>query len=212
MHPDFHGLAELGNTSRTFGSTVLPDLLYWAFALIEASTNHGTLPHAVIVVNCSKAGIKPELWDTEKATEDLLDANSHVLNPDISGGHAELKKYAEKWRKKDRPINSILDLIHCYYASFSIVRLPDEKNLLLLSKQVKQLRLLISRRCEDSYDSKKNARLLASADDFGFYIQQAFSHFSKELDAPFDFKECALRINPIPQNLEEHILWMATAI
>jgi len=61
MYPDFYGLVELANASRTFGSTALPDLLKWAFALIEASTNYGTLPHAVIVVNCSKDGIKLEL-------------------------------------------------------------------------------------------------------------------------------------------------------
>ncbi|KAJ4295420.1 hypothetical protein N0V90_007432 [Kalmusia sp. IMI 367209] len=183
---------------KTFGSAVLPKLLTWAFALLEASTNQGTLPHAVIVLNCNKPGIRDELWELKSATIDLLQANSHVLQS--ATGHLDIMKYAEKWRRKGKQIRNVLDLIQCY------------SGLNLKLKEVTRLRLLISRLCEDSYFSKKNARLLASADDFGFYIQQAFSHYSRKLDEPFDFKECSLRRNPIPQNLGDHILRMAIAI
>jgi len=210
VYPIFSKSDWIANTFRTFGSAVLPKLLEWAFALLEASTNQGTLPHAVVVLNCSKPGIKGELWAVREAKEDLLKANSHVL--ESVNGHPEIIKCADKWRRKGKTIRNILDLIHCYYATFNVVRLPDEKNLMLLSTQVTRLRMLVSALCDLSYISKREARLLASAEDFGFYIQQAFSHYSRKLDDPFDFKACSFRRNPIPRNLGDHILRMAITI
>lgn len=186
----------------------MPKLLEWAFALLETSTNRGTLPHAIIILNRSDSDIKDELWTLRAAKEDLLAANSHVLESIDD----RLVNCANKWRRRGKQIDNILDLIHCYYASFNVVRFPDKNNIFLLAQQVTRLRLLISKLCEISYLNKKEARFLASADDFGFYIQQAFTHFSCELDYPFDFKEAALKRSAMPQNIGDHTLRLAIFI
>ncbi|KAF2792920.1 FabD/lysophospholipase-like protein [Melanomma pulvis-pyrius CBS 109.77] len=195
---------------KIFEQAVLPKLFDWASGSLEASTNQGTLPHAVIALNFTDIHVNSNLWKVPNATQALLTANKHVLEPII--GVPKFQKLADKWRRKGKRIHTILDLIHCYYSSFQVVRLPDEKDLLLLSKQVSQLHTTISERCDVAYLSKKRARLLSSAEDFGFYIQQAFSHFSRNLHHPFDFKEYSFRRNPIPQNLGDHILRMAISI
>ncbi|KAF2475025.1 uncharacterized protein BDR25DRAFT_280671 [Lindgomyces ingoldianus] len=195
---------------KTFEHAVLTKLFEWAFASLEASTNQGTLPHAVIAINFTDVRVDSGSWNVQYATNALLHANKHVL--ESVTGVPKLQKLADKWRRKNKRIHSILDLIHCYYASFQVVRIPDDKNLFLLSKQVSQLHTTIADRCEKAYLSKKRARLLSSAEDFSFYIQQAFNHFSRKLDRPFDFKVYSLRRNPIPQNLGDYILRVAIAI
>ncbi|OWY57034.1 zinc ion binding protein [Alternaria alternata] len=57
--------------------------------------------------------------------------------------------------------------------------------------------------------STNQVGLLSSAEDLSFYIQKAFTHFSKDLNHPFDFKSYSLIRNPIPQNLGGHILRVA---
>lgn len=187
---------------------MLSKLFDWASGSFKASTNQGTLPHAVIALNFSH--VDSNLWDPLIATQKLLDENRHVLDP--IEGVPKLQKLADKWRRKNKRIHTIRDLIHCYYASFTVVRLPNEKDLLLLSKQVSQLHTTIVERCQLAYFEKKRARLLFSSEEFGFYIQQAFTHFSRNLHQPFDFKEYSLRRNPIPQNLGDHILRMAISL
>ena len=199
------------NTDRTF-EVVLHKLFDWASESLKASTNQGTLPHAIIAINFTDIQVAKELWDPLNATQHLLNMNKQVLGPLNYGGVSKFLRLKEKWTRKGRVIHSIRDLIHCYYASFSVVRLPDEKDLLLLSKQVSQLHTTIADRCEKSYLEKKRARLLSSSEDFNFYIQQAFTHFSRHLHQPFDFKEYSLRRNPISQNLGDHILRMAIAL
>jgi hypothetical protein len=144
------------------------------------------------------------------ATDNLLENMDHLINPSYAS--AQVTRLVEKWRKRNRPIRSLRDLLHCYYASFQVVRLPEAKDLPRLSKQVSQLHDTIVETCKTSYLNKQKVGLLSSADDLSFYIQNAFTHFSKDLDQPFDFKSYSLIRNPIPQNLGDHILRIAITI
>jgi hypothetical protein len=189
---------------------VLPKLLNWASSSLEASTNQGTLPHAIIALNFSNTRIQSKLWAVRDATNDLLEANDHLINPVYSS--SQVTKLVEKWRKRNRPIKSLRELLRCYYASFQVVRLPEAKDLPRLSRQVSQLHGVIVETCKISYLNKQKVGLLSSAEDLSFYIQQAFTHFSKNLNDPFDFKGYSLIRNPIPQNLGGHILRVALMI
>jgi patatin-like phospholipase/acyl hydrolase len=141
------------------------------------------------------------------ATNNLLENNDHLINPTYSS--AQVTKLVEKWRKRNRPIRSLRDLLHCYYASFQVVRLPEAKDMPRLSKKVSQLHDTIVETCKASYLNKQKVGFLSSAEDLSFYIQKAFTHFSKGLNHPFDFKSHSLIRNPIPQNLGDHILGVA---
>ncbi|CAN9415920.1 unnamed protein product [Alternaria alternata] len=195
------------NNPKTFEHNVLPKLLDWASSSLEASTNQGTLPHAIIALNFSNTRISSNLWMGRDATNNLLENNDHLINPAYSS--AQVTKLVERWRKRDRPIRSLRDLLHCYYASFQVVRLPEAKDMPRLSKQVSQLHDTIVETCKASYLNKQKVGLLSSAEDLSFYIQKAFTHFSKDLNHPFDFKSYSLIRNPIPQNLGGHILRVA---
>ncbi|CAN9422509.1 unnamed protein product [Alternaria alternata] len=195
------------NNPKTFEHNVLPKLLDWASSSLEASTNQGTLPHAIIALNFSNTRIPSNLWTSRDATNNLLENNDHLINPAYSS--AQVTKLVEKWRKRNRPIRSLRDLLHCYYASFQVVRLPEAKDMPRLSKQVSQLHDTIVETCKASYLNKQKVGLLSSAEDLSFYIQKAFTHFSKDLNHPFDFKSYSLIRNPIPQNLGGHILRVA---
>ncbi|KAH8624551.1 hypothetical protein IG631_21290 [Alternaria alternata] len=131
----------------------------------------------------------------------------HLINPSYSS--AQVTMLIEKWRKRNRPIRSLRDLLHCYYASFQVVRLPEAKDLPRLSKQVSQLHDTIVETCKTSCLNKQKVGFLSSAEDLSFLIQKAFTHFSKDLNRPFDFKSYSLIRNPIPQNLGGHILRVA---
>lgn len=185
-------------------------MLSWASSSLEASTNQGTLPHAIIALNFSSTRIKPHLWTVREATNALLESNDHLINSSCSS--SQVMKLVEKWRRRNRSIRSLRDLLHCYYASFQVVRLPEAKDLPRLSKQVSQLHSTIVDTCKTSYLQKQKVGLLSSAEDLGFYIQQAFTHFSGNLNQPFDFKKYSLIRNPIPQNLGGHILRVAIMI
>ena len=54
--------------------------------------------------------------------------------------------------------------------------------------------------------------MLSNSDDLQLYLQLAFDHFSQNLEAPFNFVEVALKINPIPSDSSGNILKLAVAI
>ena len=81
-----------------------------------------------------------------------------------------------------------------------------------MDEQVNMLRRVIADRCVQSHKQKRKARLRLNADDFNVYLQAAFDHFTYNLDKPFNFIEVALRNNPLPENLGDHILQLALAI
>ncbi|KAH7084592.1 hypothetical protein FB567DRAFT_445911, partial [Paraphoma chrysanthemicola] len=198
------------NNPKTFEHGVLPKLLEWASSSLEASTNQGTLPHAIIALNFTNTRVQPHLWNVRNATNDLLEANNHLINSAFSS--SQVTRLVEKWRRRNRPIRSLRELLRCYYASFQVVRLPEAKDLPRLSRQVSQLHNTIVETCKISFLNKQKVGLLSSSEDLSFYIQQAFTHFSRNLNHPFDFKGYSLIRNPIPQNLGGHILRVALMI
>ena len=110
--------------TRTFEVATLQPLLQWADASLETSVNQPTLPHAIIALNKCEPSADPNEWDSKSATESLLAANKHCINP--RHGHPFFIGLAESWRERGRRIRSILDLIHCYYSTFQVIRIPRE--------------------------------------------------------------------------------------
>ena len=118
------------------------------------------------------------------------------------------------WQERGKRIRDCRDLIGCYYASFSVVKIPMEEQgqYNLLTKQISTLRQEIDKCCRLSYEAKREARLLSKADELDVYVQHAFDHFSTYLDRPFDFVKISLQHKPIPENFGEHLLQLAQEI
>ena len=159
------------------------------------------------MLNATHPGVDDDEWDILTATERLMQhvANAVFENPFFI-------KYAEHWRKKGRKIENMLDLVHCYYAEISVVRIPEKGRYMLTNSQINKLHRKIVLHCDASFSAKDNAHMLSNVEELDAYLQAGFDHFTTKEDQPFNFVDVALRNNPIPRDFGDHILAMTAKI
>lgn len=192
---------------RAFESTVLPKLLKWGAASIDKSLNQPVLPHAVIVLNATEPNIDEKEWDVEVATQMLMsDIQGAVLREPV------VQDYVQQWRKQGKHVSTTKELLECYYASVSVIRVPYKGSYMLMNEQAGKLADLIRDRAQLSHLRKKRVRMLATPEKLQFFLHAAFDHFTKDLDTPFDFIKETLRHSPVSRNFEGNILNLALAI
>jgi hypothetical protein len=197
---------------RTFEVTTLQPLLEWADASLETSVNHPTLPHAIIVLNASEIYDSADDWSSEYATERLLAANQGCINS--KKGNPDIIALAQGWRQRGKPINTISDLIHCYYSSFKVMRIPHRMGgkYQLLHDQVYGLHGLIKASCQLSFSTKRRVNMLAKSFEMDTLFQSAFDHFADTLVLPFNFIDVSIQKNPLPENFGDHVLQLAIIV
>ena len=195
---------------KTFGSAALTKLLDWGAAALEKSMNQPALPHCVVTLNGSHPAIATAQWDVEHATRSLLLSVSNAF--DCIEGVPQFCELAKHWRELGREINTVEDLILCYYASFKVVRVPAEPRYTLMSQQVEKLYATIQSNCERSHEAKIRTRLLTNAEELDQYLQSGFDHFTLHIDVPFNFMQVSLTRNPISQGFGGHILQLCETL
>ncbi|KAI1108792.1 FabD/lysophospholipase-like protein [Nemania sp. NC0429] len=192
---------------RSFESTVLHRLIKWGAASIDKSINQPVLPHAVIVLNATDTNVDEKEWDVSKATQMFLSDISDAIRREPL-----LQQYAQTWRQRGRRLNTTKELLECYYASISVVRIPYKGSYMLMNDQAGKLSDLIKDRCAAAHARKKQLRMLANTEKLQFYLQAAFDHFTRDLNSPFDFVKEMLRHSPASRNFEGNILNLALLI
>lgn len=197
--------------NRTFQTDALEKLLDWGSVSLEKSVNQPALPHAIIAVNASDLGINEAEWDVEVATARLLSSVKNSLGSPAKGGVPNIIAHADRW-KESKKIRNVEDLIKCYYATFTVVRLPTIGNYGLLEQQITKLHEQITHCCKLSHNTKRSASMLSTSDQLNDYLQSAFDLFSRRLDKPFNFIEVSLRHKPIPSSFGDHVLQAALFI
>ncbi|KAK8015171.1 hypothetical protein PG990_008467 [Apiospora arundinis] len=190
--------------ARAFASTVLEKLLRWGQSSIDKSVNQPTLPHAVIVLNATDQANEKE-WDVSEATRLFLEGVRDAVNLD-----PQLKEYVQTWHP--RQIKTTEELLGCYYASITVVRVPVPPRFMLIDTQVGKLFDVIQKNCEASHIAKKQARMLATADQLQMYLHAAYDHFALNLYEPFDFVKETLKHSPISRDFGGNILKLALLI
>lgn len=191
---------------RTFESTVLDNLLEWGSNAISKSLNQPVLPHVIIVLNAAENAMEDE-WDNNVATTRLLERNRDAISHEPLWEHK-----ARFWRERGRKIETVKDLLECYYASITAIRIPARGRWMLMNEQVEKLFATINLKCESSYLAKKTVHMLPTAEKLQLYLQAAYDHFSKDLHAPFDFIREALKHNPTPRDFGGNILNLALCV
>ena len=186
---------------RAFEATLLDKIIDWAHSSLEKSIGQPTLPHAIILLNATDLRVDPLEWDPERATETLMDSVASAVDQ-----NHRFHLLASFWRQRGYTIRTTQDLLLRYYASIQVVRVPAQGRYMLLNEQIGKLHSMITKACNDSYSSKRIARMLFTIDELNVYLQAAFDHFSQHLDEPFNFIEIALRANPIPFDFGGNIL------
>ena len=176
----------------------------WAAAALEKSSNQPALPHAIVVLNASENDINEDLWDVEVATRSLLENLSKTVFQNVI-----FKKRAQFWRDRNREIETVEQLLHSYYDSVTVVRIPTHGRPNLIQSQVIKLYSHIKLACDVARERKAELRMLLDADELDSYLQFAFDHFAKNLDSAFDFVEASFNNSPIPLDFGGNILKLA---
>nr|POE62816.1 calcium-independent phospholipase a2-gamma [Quercus suber] len=195
---------------KTFQSAVLTKLLEWGVAALEKSINQPALPHCIVAVNGTDPSVDDREWDVNYATQSLLMSVHGAL--DYVEGVPRFRELAEHWRSLGKHIYTVEDLILRYYSSFKVVRIPSKPRYMTINEQIGKLHDVIKSNCEDSFRTKRRARMLTNADELNVYLQSGFDHFTTHLDIPFNFMQISLLRNPIPNDFGGHILQLCSTI
>ena len=135
--------------------SVFERLVDWAAAAFEKSSNQPVLPHAIIVLNASEYDINPDLWSVHKATTQMLESISKTVYQ-----NATFTKYAQFWRERHRQIETIEQLLHAYYSSARVVRIPTSGRPNLIQDQIQELQHRINSACTFVRERKVALRML----------------------------------------------------
>ncbi|TKA79397.1 hypothetical protein B0A49_02614 [Cryomyces minteri] len=137
----------------------------------------------------SLSNVDSSLWDPEIATQRLVQSLSDTVykNPTFT-------KYARFWKKRDRPIVTIEELILSYYSSLNWTPKPHPATGWEVVRKNQR---------------KAALRMLLDAEDLQPYLQYAFDHFADHLDTPFDFVQASFSNSPIPLDFGGNILKLA---
>jgi hypothetical protein len=185
---------------------VLPKLLAWSIKSFDKSLNQAGLPHLIIAVNKAKVSTSNNQWDedSDTVTGTFLAKYDEILD--------ENEDHVQFWNDRGKNIQSLKDLLGCYYASITVIKIPEKPAYMRIQDQVKKLHGAIERCCYSAYKSKEQDRMLSDTGDLHTYLQCAFDHFSIDLDKPFNFIEVSLRNNPILPIFAGNILTLALEI
>jgi patatin-like phospholipase/acyl hydrolase len=186
---------------------VFERLVNWANAAIETSVNQPLLPHAIIVLNASENDIDAKMWDVNINTSTILDDLAKTVNQ-----NAVFKQYADTWRQRGKTVDTLEQLVLCYYSSVQILRIPEEGRPRLIEDQVGKLYHGILTASIAAQSNKAMLRMLLDVEDLQAYLEHAFSHFSGTLDFPFDFVQASFINSPIPPDFGGNILKLAINI
>ncbi|KAF2193812.1 hypothetical protein K469DRAFT_243687 [Zopfia rhizophila CBS 207.26] len=184
--------------------SVFEQLVIWAAAALETSSNQPALPHAIIVLNSCEYDSTNNTWDVATVTRELLQSLSDTiyLNPTF-------QKYIQYWQDRNKDIDTVEKLMMCYYSSLKVVRMPSKDRPQLMKRQTHELYNEIQTNCLFARNRKAELRMLLRAGELQSYLQFAFEHFSSRLDVPFDFVQASFLNSPIPSDFGGSILKLA---
>ena len=94
---------------------VLERLLGWGSVAIETTYNQPILPYAILALNATENDIDPHMWDVNTSTKLLLDSLAGTVDRNV-----EFSKYADLWRKRGKKIDTLEDLMMCYYSALRV--------------------------------------------------------------------------------------------
>ncbi|KAK8157183.1 hypothetical protein IWX90DRAFT_391173 [Phyllosticta citrichinensis] len=186
---------------------VLEKLVAWAAAALEASSNQPVLPHAILALNAEDYNINDSLWEVEAATADMLKSLAKTVNQNRT-----FKQAAQYWLERDRKIETVEQLMLCYYGSIQVIRIPRQGRPQLIQRQVGTLHNAIREACLAARHQRADLRMLLDVNELQCYLECAFDHFARELYKPFDFVQASRLHSPIPLNFGGNILKLALKV
>lgn len=190
-----HHIIYINASVRKFES-VLIQLVKWAHQAIEKACNQSVLPHAVVALNRTQSnGQNAEKWESKSTTQALLKAVQSSLTK-----NDYLRGMVQFWDERKVKIETVDDLLNCYYASTQVIRIPLFRSPVLLEQQITTLYEAIKGKCKTSQQRRQQEHMQLDAVNLHHYLRNAFNHFADHADKPFDFVKASFEINPISAN------------
>lgn len=172
----------------------LVKLVDWAHQAIEKSCNQPALPHVVDLLN--KVGSRNlgsiDRWDPVSITHFNMNAARKALER-----NENFKEKIAFWTARHVEIKSLEALLHRYYSSVKLLRVPDLEDPELLERQISKLYDTISnmRRITQWESFRCGTRL--DATELQLYLRNAFDHFAACPDKPFNFVKASFEMDAI---------------
>lgn len=134
-------------------------------------------------------------------TRDQLTKRMNVIKIDPF-----LQGLVTKWGDRGKNINTLEQLLLCYYSGVKIICIPHAlAPPSLINRQYRKLYMEIEVASEDSRRIRAGAGLLMNSEELDVYTTYAFEHFSKNPSKPFNFLATAFIHNPVPATFKDHI-------
>ncbi|KAF2680909.1 FabD/lysophospholipase-like protein [Lentithecium fluviatile CBS 122367] len=176
---------------------VVAELVEWGHQVVEKACNQSVLPHAVIALNKAPTHSDDTArWDSVETTKQLLSSVHITLKK-----NDKLQQKVAFWSSRKVTINTVEDLLKCYYSSITAIRIPNHQPPKLLENQITKLYDIIADKCATSQRKRKDERMQLNAVDLHLYLRNAFDHFATQADKPFDFVKASFEINPSSASL-----------
>lgn len=165
---------------------------------MDKSLNQAGKPHIIIVIDAVNIHVGDEDWNTDVATRQLL----QILDNARFRNNNPLKLMADRIVADGGPhLDSIGGLMRYFYASVTVVRLPQTPYLGRMETRVRKLYRAIESATGQSYGEKSKLGVAVTADGIQPMFSAAADQFSKDMDAPFHLLAEAWRGIPGPKGM-----------
>ncbi len=193
--------------TRTLETVVSQHLIPWAAKSIYKSINQAVQPHVIVALSAVDISIPEAEWNHINSTEKYLKALEIYFEND-----QDLTSTAKALPDSITDnIHTIRDLLEHFYASVTVVNIPQKGYHMRMDSQVRELYGVIVEKCWDSHKKKEEARVLLKAERLDRVLASAFCHFSQDAESPFNFLSESLWQSPIPGTLGGNILQFTLA-
>ncbi|KAI5805984.1 acyl transferase/acyl hydrolase/lysophospholipase [Geopyxis carbonaria] len=195
----------VNSNARTLENSIF-QLIEWAETALEISVNQPILPHVILIMNSVNTAETENIWKDDCTTKQLNKFNHSIKMPPLS-------KFASDWKRRGKPIETLQELVSCYYSSIRISYIPDFNGRpQFVLEQYDSLYNNIHESVEKTREEKQQAQLLLKSEDMNAYFGYAFDHFSEHETKPFNFLQAAFTHNPVPGTFSSHIMKSALCL
>ncbi|KAK1829692.1 hypothetical protein QBC39DRAFT_125502 [Podospora conica] len=175
-------------------------LFEWSQDGLERTFNQRVRPGLIIIVNKNTPQYDYMLPNVDDTTELFLTSVE---------SSSKFQEYKQKWRSRQRKVNTAADLIRCYYDDFRVISLPLHDDMpstaSRVSNQIKRLYHEI-RTLSESIHSRRNAHdLNMDVATFTSYFERSIEILARDHTSSLDFHPLSEDDSPLPTKFSEHM-------
>jgi len=175
-------------------------LFEWSQGGLERTFNQRVRPGLIIIVNKNSPqddDMLPNVNDTTEMFLASVERSSKFL------------EYQQKWRSRQRKVNTAADLIQCYYADFRVISLPLHDDMpstaSRVSSQIKRLYHEIRTLSESIHSRRKAHDLNMDVATFTSYFERSIEILARDHTSSLDFRPLSEDDSPLPTTFSEHM-------